>query len=338
MAPGILGPALAAGLALIPASAAGSPEPPALLSRTGLFSAPGVVDARHLAYAPQYPLWTDGAAKARWIHLPPGTAIDGRDEDGWVFPVGTKVWKEFSFHGRKVETRFLWKTGRRAWVFASYAWNGDQTDAVLVSGEGRSHAALAGPDAWHDIPSRADCRACHGQERVEVLGFSALQLSPDRDPGAIHGEALQPGMITLRDLVARNLLRNARQDLLDRPPRIPADTPATRSALGYLDANCASCHRSDRPIPGLDLDFRHTSRITREADEPGLRTTRLRVARPGAPARLQPGAPDRSLLLHRMSSRRPSSQMPPLGTVLVDQPAVDHLSRWIASLPATPTP
>ena len=29
------------------------------------------------------------------------------------FPTGTKVWKEFSFGGRKVETRFLWKTGER---------------------------------------------------------------------------------------------------------------------------------------------------------------------------------------------------------------------------------
>lgn len=322
---------------MTPLAAGSAPEPPALLSRTGLYSAPGVVDGRNLAYAPQYPLWTDGAAKARWIRLPAGAAIDGRDEDGWVFPVGTKAWKEFAFNGRKVETRLLWKTGPRTWVFASYAWNAEQTDAVLVADAGQPRAALAGPGAWHGIPSRSDCRACHGQERVEILGFNALQLSPDRDPGALHGEPLQPGMITLRELVARGLLRNARRDLLERPPRIQADTPAARSALGYLDANCASCHRADRPIPGLDLDFRHTSRVARGMDEPGLRTTLLRpAALTGAHPRLQPGAPDRSLLLQRMASRRPSSQMPPLGTVLVDQAAVEHLGRWIASLPTTP--
>jgi hypothetical protein len=34
-----------------------------------------------------------------------------------------------------------------------------------------------------------------------------------------------------------------------------------------------------------------------------------------------------------MRSRRPSSQMPPLGTVVVDGDAVDLVSAWIAGLP-----
>jgi cytochrome c553 len=334
--------ALAVALGLTPAAARTAPQPPRLLSQTGLYSAPGVVDARHLAYAPQYPLWTDGAAKARWLHLPAGAAIDGRDEDGWVFPVGTKAWKEFAFQGRKVETRLLWKTGPKTWAFASYAWNADQSDAVLVPEAGLPDAAEVAPGVRHSIPSRSDCRSCHGQEQVEVLGFTALQLSPDRDPGAIHGEPLQPGMVTLRDLVARRLLRGARPDLLSRPPRIQAATPATRAALGYLAANCGACHRADRPLPGLDLDFRHTSRIAREAEEPGLRTTLRRpslyqASGTDANPRLQPGDPGRSTLLHRMASRRPTSQMPPLGSALVDQEAVTRLSHWIADLPLSPS-
>jgi len=334
--------ALVMALGLTPAAARTAPQPPRLLSQTGLYSAPGIVEARHLAYAPQYPLWTDGAAKARWLHLPAGAAIDGRDEDGWVFPVGTKAWKEFAFQGRKVETRLLWKTGPKTWAFASYAWNADQSDAVLVPEAGLPDAAEVAPGVRHSIPSRSDCRNCHGQDRVEVLGFTALQLSPDRDPGAIHGEPLGPGMVTLRDLVARSLLRGARADLLSRPPRIQADTPATRAALGYLTANCAACHRPDRPLPGLDLDFRHTSRITREADEPGLRTTLRRpslyqASSTDANPRIQPGDPGRSTLLHRLASRRPTSQMPPLGSAQVDQEAVAHLSRWIADLPLSPS-
>lgn len=334
--------ALAAALSLTPGFARTPSRPPRLLSQTGLYSAPGVVDARHLAYAPQYPLWTDGAAKARWIHLPAGAAIDGRDEDGWVFPVGTKVWKEFAFRGRKVETRFLWKTGPKTWVFASYAWDEAQTEATLVSEAGLPGAAEVAPGVWHGIPSRADCRNCHGQDQVEILGFNALQLSPDRDPGAIHGELLRPGMVTLRDLAARRLVRGARPDLLSRPPRIQADAPATRAALGYLAGNCAACHRGDRPLPGLDLDFRHTSRIAREADEPGLRTTLLRpslyqASGDDANPRIQPGDPGRSTLFHRLASRRPTSQMPPLGSVLVDQEAVTQLRRWIAALPQAPS-
>ena len=49
------------------------------LSETGLYAAgrPGLSSTRRTApFSPQYPLWSDGAAKARWIYLPPGTAID----------------------------------------------------------------------------------------------------------------------------------------------------------------------------------------------------------------------------------------------------------------------
>jgi mono/diheme cytochrome c family protein len=135
-------------------------------------------------------------------------------------------------------------------------------------------------------------------------------------------------MITLKDLVARRLLRGARPDLLARPPRIEGD-PATRTALGYLQANCATCHRADRPIPGLNLDLRPQAAL-RTALAPGSFPV------PGQPESriLSPGYPERSALLHRMTSRDAIAQMPPLGTVRVDQAAVDHLRRWIAELPS----
>lgn len=40
--------------------------------------------------------------------------------------------------------------------------------------------------------------------------------------------------------------------------------------------------------------------------------------------------PDASAMLARMRSRRPSSQMPPLGTVLRDDKAIDAVTKWIA--------
>ncbi|HEY5551293.1 MAG TPA: hypothetical protein VIK52_05365, partial [Opitutaceae bacterium] len=45
-----------------------------------------------------------------------------------------------------------------------------------------------------------------------------------------------------------------------------------------------------------------------------------------------PGAPDLSALLVRMRSRRPSSQMPPLGTVLPDREAIELVSGWVEEL------
>jgi hypothetical protein len=43
------------------------------------------------------------------------------------------------------------------------------------------------------------------------------------------------------------------------------------------------------------------------------------------------GAPELSTMLLRMRSRSPSSQMPPLGTVLRDEQAVAAISAWIAT-------
>src|SRR5436305_4822918 len=93
-----------------PRPASVAPRPPRLLSATGLYADASLkIDARNRPYSPQYPLWSDGAGKSRWMYLPPGVQIDGTDIDSWVFPVGTKLWKEFAFDGRRVETRFLWR-------------------------------------------------------------------------------------------------------------------------------------------------------------------------------------------------------------------------------------
>lgn len=49
---------------------------------------------------------------------------------------------------------------------------------------------------------------------------------------------------------------------------------------------------------------------------------------------LAPGAPEHSALLYRMRSRRPSAQMPPLGTVVADPAAVELVRRWIERMEA----
>src|SRR5688500_4722934 len=98
-------PAAIAAMGLVLASPAARAEAPASLRATGLYTPGGEVSAESLAFAPQYPLWSDGAAKRRWIRLPAGTSVDAAGAD-WVFPVGTRLWKEFSVAGRRVETRF----------------------------------------------------------------------------------------------------------------------------------------------------------------------------------------------------------------------------------------
>ena len=56
---------------------------------------------------------------------------------------------------------------------------------------------------------------------------------------------------------------------------------------------------------------------------------------PEASLRIVPGHPDQSGLLARVASRSPALQMPPLGTQLVDDEAVELLRLWISELPTT---
>jgi hypothetical protein len=332
---------LAAALAALGlAYASGNPAAPPVpsdLGQTGLYSdySAKTIESRNMSYAPQYPLWSDGASKRRWIYLPPGTSIDASDPDVWVFPVGTKVWKEFSFHGRKVETRLIEKTGAEQWRFASYAWNEDESEAVLVPSQGRRDVAEIQAGLRHSIPSVVDCQACHVNARAEILGFSALQLSPDRDPSAPHGEPFAAGMVDLQALIKRGLLRSFPPEWRDRSPRIDAPTSTARAAIGYLHANCGNCHNPSGGLDAVNLLLRH-SIASGVAEEPTVKTAVDKKGRfhipgtsPGETFLIRPGDPDHSAVFYRMSTRDPLRQMPALGTKLADAEAVDLVRRWI---------
>jgi len=329
--------------------------PPRLLSETGLYAGRGTnaIDPRNRPFAPQYPLWSDGAEKSRWVRLPEGATIDARSIDRWDFPAGTRFWKEFRFGGRKVETRFLRKNGDGSWTFASYAWNETQTDAILAPADGLPNVAEIAPGKFHSIPAVTDCRACHvpseaapgeGASRTEILGFSALQLSIDRDPGAPHAEPLGDGMVTLSALQDEGLFEPARPEFIAAPPRIQAPDARTRSVLGYLSTNCGSCHNEDSSIANLGLALKAKASPVGAGARVGAGFSRL-VGQPtskwqiphapeGASQYVTPGAPDLSAILVRMKSRRPSTQMPPLGTALHDKDAIALVTEWIESLTA----
>jgi hypothetical protein len=271
----------------------------------------GVDDPRNVAFSPQYPLWSDGAAKRRWIFLPPGTAIDGSRPDAWEFPRGTRLWKEFSLD-RPVETRFIERLADGSWRYAVYVWNEEGTDATLAPADGI--AALPTHDGY-SIPSESDCRACHEGAAIPVLGFSALQLSPDRDPLAPHADASTD--IDLGGLVARGLIKNLRPG--NARPRIKASSSVERAALGYLHGNCGHCHN--------DNDTRVPVDLTLAQSLAGGSAQSDRV--------LHPLIAVGGRLLARVSSRNPRTQMPPLGTRRVDTDALALLERWISQKSAT---
>ena len=101
------------------------------LSCTGLYAdwVTKTIAPEAVAYTPGLVFWSDGAVKTRWIYLPPGGVIDTTDMDNWVFPVGTKIWKQFALGGQIVETRLIWKTSSSGWTYLDYLWSADGTSA-----------------------------------------------------------------------------------------------------------------------------------------------------------------------------------------------------------------
>lgn len=328
----VLASALCAGV-----RAGAGPEPipalPARLSETGLFVAGSVtrVDPRNLAYAPQYPLWSDGAQKRRFVRIPEGATIDASDPEHWQFPVGTRFWKEFSF-GRRVETRYIERIADGSFRYASYVWSQDGRDALL-SPQGQSVELAEG--GRHEVPAESDCRNCHEGTSARILGFGALQLSHDRDPFAPHREAVTAGMVDLRELIARGLLAGQPAQWVQAPPRIESRSARERASLGYLHANCGGCHNATGPLASLGLDFEQ--RVGKRAAGaprsilPSALSVPSRFAIPDAQQslRIAPRRPDMSAVVYRMGSRFSATQMPPLGTQKVDAQALELITQWI---------
>jgi hypothetical protein len=326
---------LAVSKAVPQAATSGAPE---TLQDTGLYSdfAALQVDDTHLAFSPQYPLWTDGAAKRRWISLPPGTAVDASDPDAWSFPVGTRLWKEFSFAGQRVETRFM-ERRPDGWLYAAYAWSADGRETQRVSARGRRGAHPLEGGRSHAIPGVTDCKVCHQGGRSEVLGFSAIQLSAQRDPGAPHAEPSSP--VNLSALIERGLLVGLPVSL--ESPGIGAASAIERAALGYLHGNCGHCHNEQGPLRNVGLFLRQTAGATAEGAIASTVNHPVRKPAPGqshdATLRIEPQHPDRSALMQRIASRSPALQMPPLGTELTDRQAMDLIRRWIEQSAPIPT-
>lgn len=312
---------------------------PERLADTGLYAEFGGPGSRRIrpdvfTYTPQYPLWSDGASKRRWFYLPPGATIDAQDFDAWQFPPGTRFWKEFG-HGRPIETRLIERLADGSWRYAAYVWNADGSDARLASADGISKLpAEDAPGGIYAIPSVDDCRACHEGAAVPVLGVSALQLSPDRDPDAPNAEPAGAGDIDLTGLIGLGLLRNVPAERAAVVPRVAATSAAARAALGYLHANCGHCHNDRGPLADLDFTLAQETAGTASVAR-SLHSTIGRVADSvveGRSTRIVAGRPDESQLVIRMKTRNPYNRMPPLGTRIADDEAIALVDAWIRQL------
>jgi hypothetical protein len=296
------------------------------LSETGLYAnivtktlAPGVVE-----FAPAYVLWSDDAAKHRWVLLPEGEQIDTTDMDHWKFPIGTKFFKEFARATGdgtiRIETRLIERLGAgpdEVWTGA-FEWNEPETEATY-----RPLGVLNAKNTTHDIPAADACIQCHAGEDGRILGFSAVQLSHN-------------GALNLDSLADDGLLSDPPPPGVDYP--VPG-TATERAALGYLHANCGHCHNEEQALACYNTTQLSMRIYTGDTDVENTTTYLTAVDVPlntwieqGFTTRIVPGEPDQSGLRFRMSTRTQGDQMPPVFTEIVDDEGLAAVDAWIEVL------
>lgn len=150
------------------------------------------------------------------------------------------------------------------------------------------------------------------------------------------GKRLQAAVVRETESLRRRL---EKQPAVARLPRDPAEyprlvdpddaaAPLEARVRSYLQGNCAHCHvEAGGGNAAINLHFTATREGMKVLGAKPLHDTfGLRDA-----AVVSPGAPDRSVLLHRLAHRG-RGQMPPLGSQVVDDQAVRLVRQWIASL------
>jgi mono/diheme cytochrome c family protein len=305
---------------------------------TGLYASPAAMARGEVAsglreFRPARPFWSDASDKRRWISLPAGQTIDTSDMDNWVFPVGTKVWKEFRLPGtnggpsKLVETRLMWKrapSGLNAWARATYRWNKEGTRAVRLD---KGEKDVDG--TTYEVPPQQSCEICHAGHKDELLGFTAVDLGLSGATG-----------VTLASL--------AREGLLSAPPAspqftLPEDaTGKAAAALQYLHINCGGCHNpsanANAMMTNVFFELRASDLLAGKpvAEHDAYRTA-MGVASTRAPYndgtwfKFASGNPDKSEALDR-AGKRGLNQMPPIATHQVD-PGLSVVRNWIAASP-----
>ena len=334
---------------------------PDLLSEWGLFKsiADQIPEDGVIPYEVTSALFTDSAAKFRFVQLPDGEQIHYSETERWTNPPGTIYVKTFAYPVdatqpelgyQLIETRLLvfHEDGLDVWTYV-YP-EGDNSDAERISygpvidvsytDENGELVELA-----YEVPSVPTCRDCHGVgANARSLGPSTGMLNRDADYGGEVG--VQNQIDYMHSLGMFDSEPNPVVE--DRTTYVSKPATNTEANLhdrvrSYLDSNCAHCHA---PAPfglvedkGLYVDYQSMD------PDPAVGTSFFTwgVCKPHSsggngldcdqPLDVVPGDPDNSFLICRMESVAAGERMAPVGRVTAHAEGVELLREWVTELP-----
>lgn len=288
-------------------------------------------------------LFSDYAAKHRFLWLPAGTSMTWHDSESFAVPVGAVILKTFAYpHDlrdpgageRLLETRLLVHRAD-GWEPIPYVWNAEQTEAY------RQVAGDVIPSQWIDadgttrendyvVPNKNECKNCHEEsaDTVGIIGPKARHLN--REHAYAGGSANQ-----LQHLIDAGYLAGAPADPAAWPAAPVWDDPASGTvderARAWLDINCAHCHNPDGAArtSGLDLRASQTEPQQYGVCKPPVAAG---AGSGGRQYNIVPGQPDESILVYRLESTEADVMMPELGRRLVHTESVALVREWITAM------
>ncbi|MEZ9595797.1 parallel beta-helix domain-containing protein [Shewanella sp. 10N.261.52.F9] len=311
-----------------------------------------------LPYDLNTPLFTDYSSKYRYVFVPEGTKADYSATESMDFPVGTVIVKSFALpmdtsqrslaNEDLIETRLLINR-ETGWTALPYVWNAEKSDAVLAkAGAIQAKSVMHNGDDFafdYVVPSMNQCKQCHQYKpdadspaKFVPIGPKARNLNKDyaysdgsmnqllkwQAAGILQGV---PDVTSIDTVPAYN-------DGDETSIAELSDTELMNAAKGYLDINCAHCHRPEGNASntGLKLEYWRSY-----AEDAGLShgTCKSPVAYGGGSLGFDivPGKPEESILHFRMESNDPGDRMPEIGRSLSHAEGVALINEWIKRLP-----
>jgi uncharacterized repeat protein (TIGR03806 family) len=278
-------------------------------------------------------LFSDYALKKRFIALPKGKKIEFNNYDTLSFPIGSTVIKNFYYAAdfrkpekniRLIETRLLIRE-TEGWKALTYLWNDQQTDAVLEVAGAQLPVSWANEQGIsrainYSVPNLNQCKSCHMRtDKLSLIGPTARQLNKEvkgknqlvewAHAGLINGLPAIEGVSKLASYEDKNLSLDAR-------------------ARGWLEVNCAHCHRADAPAKtsGLHLLASVTSPLHVGIGKPPVAAGK---GSGGLLYDIVPGKANESILIYRIVSTDPGVMMPELGRTIVHEEGLELITQWI---------
>lgn len=291
--------------------------------------------------------FADHARVHRFIYLPQDSPIHYRENGVLDFPVGTVLIQTFGYPADKrdpdsierlIETRLLVHE-EQGWHVAPYKWNEEMTDAkravagglidvewIQNSGEKRT--------LKYQIPNSNECKRCHenNQEAVLPLGLTARNLNRN----SAHTQTQENQLSHWSALGLLEDLPSA-PEKIDRLPQWdhPETGGVTARARAWLHVNCSHCHNPNGKgsVSGLDLSLHQDNPVRFGIFKPPVSAGR---ASEGLQFSIEPGNPDQSFIIRRLTSTDPSIMMPPVGRRSTSEAAVKVIREWIAAMTYDP--